>query len=662
MEVTQPDAKVSLAGETKTGDKEAVFDVSKLAVGEHEVSVALGPSTKRLTFRKEPPPEWLTARVGVSADVPPPWPGLTVEAQAVKCWAREYDFSGLFPQQVRSQGQPLLAAPMRLKAGEQVAQGQTRVVDAKPAAVELTGRGTLGAAGVEVQTRVEFDGYAWFDVRLTPGQAGETKLDSLVFEMPLKPDRATLFYSGSYTTNDTGALPKEGYQGPWRHRFWVGDEDAGIQWFAESTRGWTITRKAETLSIRDGLVRLSIADAPITLTRPLELSFGVMATPVRPRPREWRSWRFGRDEVNRQGWRYISLWNTHWGARWNYPILKPETADRLRKKYAEGELPCLYGNVTAFSPNTPEYRYWHEEWRVAPSSQVDFGSLNPEDENAHVSVCPRSGFAEFYIWALSRAIQAADIRGLYFDVSHAPSCRNEAHGCGWRDADGRLHETVALRATREFQKRVYRVGKQHRPDFLVAIHMSGDIFMPQHSFCDIMIDGENFTGVLQRQWASEKRGDYFQLISLDKMRAEFMLHNFGPVPAFLPEFARSLGSRWASDEPEVLAAARHLVGLFTLHDAPVWQAYMPTMALRLVWYAQARFGWDEQVEFVPYWRSRDLVSLDPKSPELVASVFRRPGRVMIVAMNNSDQAQEVTLAWDAEKLGLGGREFVRIED
>ncbi|MBM4051059.1 MAG: hypothetical protein FJ279_38670 [Planctomycetes bacterium] len=31
-------------------------------------------------------------------------------------------------------------------------------------------------------------------------------------------------------------------------------------------------------------------------------------------------------------------------------------------------------------------------------------------------------------------------------------------------------------------------------------------------------------------------------------------------------------------------------------------------------------------------------------------------------MNNSDQAQEVTLAWDAEKLGLGGRELVRIED
>ena len=187
--------------------------------------------------------------------------------------------------------------------------------------------------------------------------------------------------------------------------------------------------------------------------------------------------------------------------------------------------------------------------------------------------------------------------------------------------------------------------------------------MPQHSFCEIMIDGENFTSVLQRQWAAKKRGDYFDFITLDKMRAEFMLSNFGQVQAFLPEFARSLGDRWWTDDPEVLRAARHLVGLFTLHDAPMWQAYMPITALRQVWNGQSRFGWDEQVEFIPYWRNADVLKIEPgDDPRLVASIFKRPGRIMIVAMNNTDEDADVRLSWDAAKLGVAGRTFTRIED
>ena len=664
VEVTNPDAQASLVGETKSGAKELAFDVAKLPVGKHEVTVRLGKTVKKLTFERAAAPEWLTANAGMSDEVPPPWSPLEVDDKTcvVKCWGREYDFSGLLPQQIRSKGRPLLAAPMRLRVGDDEAEGTARVVSKGPSAVEIASRGALGPITVDVKMRMEFDGYVWLDLRLAPGEGSEANLGPLTLEMPMEAARATLWYSGSYTCKDTGTLPAEGYRGQWRPRFWVGDEEAGLQWFAESKRGWSITREGETLSIKDGLIHLSITDTSLTLAKPLEVSFGIMATPVRPRPKNWRSWRFGQDEVNRAGWRYVSLWNTHWGQRWNYPILKPTTAERLRQKYVDGELPCMYCNTTAFSPCTPEYRYWHEEWRVAPSARIDFASLRDDDENAHARVCPKSTFTEFYVWALEKAIKAADIRGLYFDVSDAPHCKNEAHGCGWRDENGKLHETVALRANREFQKRVYTVGKRHRSDFLVSIHMSGNITMPQHSFCDIMIDGENFTSILQRQWATDKRGDYFDFITLDKMRAEFMLHNFGPVPAFLPEFARSLGDRWWTDDPEALRAARHLVGLFTLHDAPLWQAYMPSMVLCLVWYAQTRFGWDEQVELIPYWRNSSLLTMEPRDPRVVASIFKRPGRIMIVAMNNTDKDTAVTLSWNAKGLGLEGKQFAKIED
>ncbi|MFV2070158.1 MAG: glycoside hydrolase domain-containing protein, partial [Pirellulales bacterium] len=635
--MTDPKAQVSVGGVMKTGAKELAFDISRLPVGEHEVVAKLGDTAKCLSFCKEPEPEWLTAKAGNTDEVPPPWTPLEVDGEklTVKCWGREYDFSGLFPQQIRCQGDPLLAAPMRLRAGELTAGGSARLVEKTPTVVKLVNHGTLGQAEIDVATQIEFDGFVWFDVKLRPGQSGEAKLDSLTLEIPLKPARATLFYSGSYTCKDTGTLPTDGYRGAWRHRFWVGDEEGGIQWFAESQRGWSITRRDRTLAIKDGLVRLAIADAPLTITKPLELSFGIMATPVRPRPADWRSWRFGSDEINREDWRHVVLWATHWGTRWNYPIPKPHVADWLRREYAAGTLPCLYCNVTRIAPNTPEYRYWHEEWRVAPSSRVDFAGLRADDENVSAAACPRSTYTDFYVWALDRAINEADIRALYFDVSDAPFCKNEAHGCGWRDEEGHLHETLALRATREFQKRVYVVGKRHRPDFLVAIHMSGNICMPQHSFSNIMIDGENFTSIMQSQWAEKKRGDYFDFITLDRMRAQFMLHNFGPVPAFLPEFARALGDQCWTDDPEVMRAAKHLVGLFTVHDAPMWQAWMPTMPLRRVWYVQRRFGWDDKVEFVPYWSNPAVLDLEPKDPAIVASVFKRPGRIMIVVMNNT---------------------------
>jgi len=652
VETSKPDAQVAVAGETKTGEKRLTFDISKLSIGEHEAVVTLGEVVKKLSFSKKPPPEWLTAKVGITEDVPPPWSELTVKGNAVGCWGRDHHLGDLFPTQIRSQGQELLAAPIRLRAGDTIAKGTAKITEKNPADVRAVAKGRLGPVSVNVETLVEYDGYVWFDVTLSPPPNGQAKLDPVIFEIPMKPELATLFYSGSYTLQDTGALPKEGYTGVWRHRFWVGNETAGIQWFCESGKNWRITKPEETLRIKDGLIQLAIADEPVTITTPLNLSFGVMAIPVRPRRPDWRTWRFGKDEVNTKGWQYVSLWNTHWGTRWNYPVLKPTTAESLRTRYSAAELPCLYGTATTIASNTPEFRHYSEEWRVAPSAKVDFSTVKEDDENAYAAVCPNSSYTDFYIWALNRAIKEADIRALYFDVSHAPLCNNESHGCGWREASGKLHGTYALRATREFQKRVYTIAKQNRPNFLVTIHMSGDIFMPQHSFSEVMIDGENFTGVLQRQWAADKRGDYFRLLPLDKMRAEMMLSNFGTVSAFLPEFARSLGDRWWSDDPEVMQATEHLVGLFTLHDAPVWQAYMPDMPLRKVWYAQSRFGWDEKVEFIPYWKSEGILSLGLRNPDVVASIFKRPGKMMVVAMNNTDEDVEIALSWNEGKLGV----------
>jgi hypothetical protein len=48
------------------------------------------------------------------------------------------------------------------------------------------------------------------------------------------------------------------------------------------------------------------------------------------------------------------------------------------------------------------------------------------------------------------------------------------------------------------------------------------------------------------------------------------------------------------------------------------------------------------------------------NPPLVMSLYRRPGKVMFVPYNNTDQELKVTITWDAAKLGVG--QFTELED
>jgi len=67
---------------------------------------------------------------------------------------------------------------------------------------------------------------------------------------------------------------------------------------------------------------------------------------------------------------------------------------------------------------------------------------------------------------------------------------------------------------------------------------------------------------------------------------------------------------------------------------------------------QDAFGWGDEVEFLPYWTNRELLSLSPDDPNIVCTIYRRPGRALFVVMNNTDEDRDVTLQPNWEKLGL----------
>ena len=47
-------------------------------------------------------------------------------------------------------------------------------------------------------------------------------------------------------------------------------------------------------------------------------------------------------------------------------------------------------------------------------------------------------------------IDENDLSALYFDNCGLPDCKNELHGCGWRNENGKLHPTIPFLKSREF--------------------------------------------------------------------------------------------------------------------------------------------------------------------------------------------------------------------
>ncbi len=680
----------------------AEFDVGKLAPGVYKVTLT-PPSGKpvELAFERRTRPEWLGNRLGLDGSVPAPWTPVEVAQKAgatdLSVWGRTVRFGQGLCEQVTTRGQTLLAAPVNLRLGQAAgslscAMGPAAVASRTPEAVALSSSGTVGPLQVSAKTTCEFDGFTWIEVELTPPADGAT-VDSLALELPFAKDQATLFYSGTYypsLDNGTGGLTAAGFAGGWRPWFWLGNERGGLEWCAEDHRGYVLSKPKEALtvtashppapSLQGGgvvVVRLNVIDAPTKLTRPLKLAFGLQATPVKLQRADRRRWRVigqqpdvGLDKAymlpEDKHIRGITLWNEGWTETWMIPKPRPTAKDTIAKREAESIRPCMYLATHTVDPREEWFRYYWEDWRATPG--VPFNPGWPADKSYYIetAVCQASSYQDYYLWLLDKAIKDTDLKALYFDNSVPRECDNPYHGCATPGGDG--EGRMPILAARNFYKRVYRLMRAHDPDSVIAIHMSGWPLVPLQAFADIICDGENFTGYMQVIKRQKGWDDYSHTLPLDVMRAQYRNH-WGPDTAFLPEFGRALGKEWNESTPHNLAAVEQLIGLFFVHDSGLWPCWSTMEPYGRFFRAQDRFGWDEQVTFVPYWDLQDLASISTTAdlsgaqlpeervragnPPLVLSLFRRPGKVMFVPYNNTDEDLTVTIKWDGAKLGVG---------
>ena len=624
-------------------------------------------------FVKPELPAWLGTRLGIPVKPPDPWTAITQKGQTLECWSRQVQYdNSLFPVRMSSRNQELLARPIRLVArlgGKEVEASEARFTwnRVTELRVDFLAEVKFGALPVKVTGWMEYDGFLWTELTI-PAAAGQ-RIEGLRLEIPMRSDVATLQHGhlgGWHKGPNNGKVHAWNFPLEGQPFLWLGNEEVGLQWCTEDNYCWENKARDKTFQLKPGekecLFTVTLIDDPIPLDNPLAYTFGLQATPVKPMPQGWRAydlgmngqWRrqVGQGEPKQPTW---AFWYQKWNLqneearkdRWQpgYPAVGPWTKEVIAGTAAENAKPFLYPVPSWVWRGAPEYHTFHGEWN--PDSPP---GLPPETTGAQHSGIWRTvpSYQDWHTWRWWKTLKdnpwlAEKTGGIYNDVVQAfwgPDPKPDRHGL--------VRTRHELLGARDIQQRMYVLFQKEWPHIVISNHQSADTHMSQLAFAHVYVTGENYAG----NATLGKEESYYHIMDLDSCRAELTGEKWGIPIIFLPEiqpsgapFARVYG-------PEGIKPAEHLAGLLLVHDVIPWPANTnPVPMLRLA-ALKENFGWDDETQFVGYWKSSELAKLETITSSVVLSIYRRPGKVMFVLMNNSDEDAKVVLTPDWARLGV----------
>jgi hypothetical protein len=599
--------------------------------------------------------------VKTKAEVPDPWTPVTVQQVngeiRVSVWGREYRFAKQpLPSQITTVGVELLAQPMRLLAfgekGELAwTQSGCELWEQTDEQATLLGWQVNDAVIANFVMRVEFDGLMRVDLTLAPLPQPKASLQRLWLEIPLRKERATLFHywTGRWgSAENSGAIPIDGMRLPFKPIVWLGWEEGGLTWCAESDRNWQVAEGNRAIEIVPNgnavVLRVHLLDTP-PQKLPLSFTFGMQTTPVKPMPKDFHEWRichgafYGMEKQPvTQGAKETTLekaarlgvktlvFHEHWTPVQNYWRTNRETELRelIAACHQRGIKLLLYFGYE-LSTLAPEWSAVADKVLVkTPTGGLAGGYFRQPPQRDYI-VCLNSQWAERLLDGIVSAIERYGFDGVYLDGTIEPfGCANEAHGCGYRTADGKLRETYPIFAVRQFMRQLYEA--LHPKGKLINAHQSTYCGTPTLAFVHSYWDGEQFGG-------GELAGDPLQKLPLASFRAEFMGKNFG-VPCEFLVYERP--PDWTVD---------HALAFTLLHDVRVRPLGFGAMLEKLaaIWAAMSQFGVSE-AEWHPYWRNGEFIQAQPESVKV--SGYRRTvnGQVRWLLVVSNLSAKEAVTA------------------
>jgi len=672
----------------------SLIDLAGLKPGDYGVLVELidaggkplnAEKTRPFTVYPDPPP-WRGNGLGISSGVPPPWTPIQAQATGsavveVACWNRVVRFGpdSVLPTSIRSGAQELLQQPLRVDlrlggADCDIRNVSHRLVNQTDQRCHIETRCIAGWGTLLADTTVEFDGFIWTEFELQPTRragGGRQRIDRVVVRWDMPLEKSSLINSGFRVLKGTGLTPAE-----WRRQmdgaFWVGNERGGISCAVESHENWSSTDvHRQALVQRDAKgthITINMVDDPFdTDARTLRYGIAFLPTPARPRPdgsRKLRecSW-MSTKHMHEPYPTNISFWNATplfmgapaWAA--SNDAVKALYKERKRKYVRRvhtydglaesGSRSAWYATFSHSARNSPEFIWSGQDWRVGPKDKL-YGNTLYGYAMDMVAVCKTPDYVDYWLWRFDNSKREDSlIDGIYLDLMHLQKCAREDHGHGYVDRDGKRQGTVQIREHRKWLLRIYTYLKQQDPKAPVVSHLSGhSAYLMAHSFSDYLWDGE--------LWVREVIRDLsYENLALDTFRAETLDSIYGPHIRWINQLGRALTFLTPAERKTKSLkpyAQRHYYALLLVHDLiPSASDRFQQDTIKL-WKLLDRFDLDDSDRLLPYWEKDTGIAVNPPDPNIVATGYAKPDRLLLVVFNNTDRPRDLNVALDPARV------------
>jgi Concanavalin A-like lectin/glucanases superfamily/Family of unknown function (DUF6067) len=635
-----------------------------------------------------PATSWLGNTLGIAAagTVQAPWIPISVNQTALSVWGRTYTLAGGWglPQQITSQGQNLLAVPIDVDfdigSGKFNLTPQSLAITSAASDVATwTGQAAGNDISATINGSLEYDGMVLIRMTLTPTN-GPVTIQTMKLQTAMPATQARFYlwaatsslWGGSYNPvvpGTPGVFLSNTYAGlenksPGKSRLLpsitLSNDDTGLEWFADNLAGWSVDQSIagstpfQTLIVDQNTnVRLenAFATQAFTLTAPVTITFGYMATPTKARPVDWRAVQIGNvgGKPTIRGL-YTAMWS--WpdssirNKVWRSFALSPGSATDVNTDTAAvlSREATLHRNGVSIAP------FVNQHVLIAPSlsppndtpTVLGFLSQEVASPDGGYTNMPTRGSTDYWLASIDYNLSASTMDAVYIDEPFYGWQATAApiSGSGFTDQSGINRVGYNSLGVRAQLKRVRQSLIDHGRRPTIWINASTGYVAPHMwSFAEYISDGEGVNFAIGtdfvNQWGTPN--------GLNWLRANSRSQKYGFTPLFFDYISAQIPGSSLTPYYRSMVAVLQLMDIdIQGHYISQWVAYMQP---------RVNFGITApDVTFTGFWSNPEIA---PDNTAL-CSYYKRANKVLAHCANLSTSAYSGTVTFNATALGLTG--------
>jgi hypothetical protein len=602
----------------------------------------------------------------------PPFEPMTVSGDKgnfdIGMWGRVYQYkNSLLPATITALKLPVLTAASLTVNGKVIAN-PLKVTKSAAYRVELAGKLNSQGYDLEQNTWIEYDGVMWNSISIK----AKENLSGITLKLDIPESMAKFYHATSAGFGGGGrrteAIDKDVAM-PFWPIIWIGGQEQGLCWFAESSAAWKTADATPVRIVRNNgqtTLQIKFADK-LAKGQDIKLEFGLVATPVKPLPKNYPFNMFGDmfpTYVNRKPPRApitaIALLSENLGEGfYDLPLEGPKPGPEM-KRVKEG-MELSDKNNVIFIPYQmaigipEEYRVVKDnilEWQIGPANHLSYQEPRTGRSGVVCNLCPESMAANYFIYRFKELVKEIKLKGIYFDFGVADTCSNRYHGC---------NGGYKILAKREFYKRIAGVlADANNGEYTVVVHNSEAVQIPVFTFVTHFLNGEGLRQMSSSVFHGGK--DLLDTYTIADFASEHSSLPWG-VTSSIYSPTDALASQFGGDKEGGPGSPQEL------YKFRMTKAVMAGALIHNTIPSQSRnhYGWFDKVirfyddfkvpqaEFMPYWRNGEYVKV-LKGKDIYVSFYRHHDKKELLAVishvSKAHLDQDVVVEFDPAKLGF----------